>query len=136
MQKDETNQPVRFGPFAITGLQGQVLRRGRPLALSPKAVAMLWTLAQRPGQVVSKDELFRAVWPETIVSEGVLTSRIRELRQALGDAAGKARYIETVSRRGYRFIAPIAPPPPVASSQYSVVSREEERQPATGNRQK
>src|SRR5262245_10364175 len=107
MIKDETNPQVSFGQFEITGGQGQVLRRGRPLALSPKAVAVLWTLVQRPGQVVSKEELFTAVCPETVVSERVLTSRIRELRQALRDSAGKARYIETVSRRGYRFIAPL-----------------------------
>ena len=104
MAKDEVTQAVHFGPYEITGAQGQVLHRQRPLALSPKAVAVLWTLVQRPGQVVSKEELFEAVWPDSVVSEGVLTSRIREVRQALRDPRAKPRYIETVSRRGYRFI--------------------------------
>jgi len=111
MEKGEANQTLCFGPYEITGAKGQVLQRNRPLALSPKAVAMLWTLVQQPGQVVSKEELFTAVWPETVVSEGVLTSRVRELRQALGDTTATPRYIETVSRRGYRFIAPLSPQP-------------------------
>ena len=122
MEKGETNQALHFGPYEITGDKGQVLQRNHPLALSPKAVAVLWTLVQRPGQVVSKEELFTAVWPETIVSEGVLTSRIRELRQALGDTTAKPRYIETVSRRGYRFIEKV--------SQESAVSRQEGRRKA------
>ena len=122
MEKGEANQAVRFGPYEITGAQGQVLQRNRPLALSPKAVAVLWMLVQRPGQVVSKEKLFTAVWPETVVSEGVLTSRVRELRQALGDTTAKPRYIETVSRRGYRFIEK------VVRSQQSVDRREEEGQ--------
>ena len=119
MEKGEANQALHFGPYEITGAQGQVLQRNHPLALSPKAVAVLWTLVQRPGQVVSKEELFTAIWPETVVSEGVLTSRIRELRQALGDTTAKPRYIETVSRRGYRFIEKV--------SQESAVSRQEGR---------
>ena len=91
---------------------------------------MLWTLVQRPGQVVSKEELFTAVWPETVVSEGVLTSRIRELRQALGDTTATPRYIETVSRRGYRFIEK------VSRSQPSVDRREEESQKSKVKAQK
>src|SRR5262249_55272330 len=77
-------------------------------------------LVQRAGQVVSKDELFQAVWPDTVVSEGVLTSRIRELRQALRDPTAKPRYIETVSRRGYRFIAPLSSPQPVQGLKFNV----------------
>jgi len=100
MEKVEANQAVHFGPYEITGAQGQVLQRNRPLALSPKAVAVLWTLVQRPGQVVSKEKLFTAVWPETVVSEGVLTSRVRELRQALGDGECPAVCAAAVGSRG------------------------------------
>jgi DNA-binding winged helix-turn-helix (wHTH) protein/predicted ATPase len=112
----KSNQPLHFGPYVVTGLNGQVLRRDRPLPLSPKAVAVLGVLASRAGQLVSKDELFAAVWAETVVSEGVLTNCIRELRQALGDTPAKPRYIETVHRRGYRFLAE------VVSSQQPVVN--------------
>ena len=107
MQKDEQLPALHFGAYKITGAPGQILCRSRPLALSPKAVAMLWTLAQRARQVVSKEELFAAAWPETIVSEGVLTNCIHELRPALGETTAKPRYLETVPRRGYRFIAEV-----------------------------
>ncbi len=110
MQKDEQFPALHFCSYKITGANGQILRRSRPLALSPKAVAVLWTLAQRAGQVVSKEELFAAAWPETIVSEGVLTNCIHELRQALGETTAKPRYLETVPRRGYRFIAEVQSP--------------------------
>lgn len=122
MKKDESNQSVFFESWEITGFGGQVLRRGRPLALSPKAVAVLWTLIQRPGHVVSKEELFAAVWPDTIVSEGVLTNRIQEIRHALRDTPTKARYIETVSRRGYRFLPTVTTHPLVPRSTFHVPS--------------
>jgi len=64
---------------------------------------------------VTKDALFAAVWPETMVSEGVLTNCIAELRQALGDDAKRPRFIATVHRRGYRFIAPLSTPAPAPS---------------------
>src|SRR5262245_41494494 len=92
------------------------------ILLTPKAFALLRYLAERAGQLVTKDELLKAVWPEVIVSEGVLTTHIGVLRQALGDAAKALQYIETVHRRGYRFIAPLSTTHPVASSQHSVVS--------------
>lgn len=116
MEKFEQNSSLRFWPYDVTGINGQLLRRDRPLPVSPKAVAVLWVLASRAGQLVSKDDLFATVWAETVVSDGVLTSCIHELRQALGDAASKPRYIETVHRRGYRFLAE------VVSRQYPVAS--------------
>ncbi|MBI3798262.1 MAG: AAA family ATPase, partial [Deltaproteobacteria bacterium] len=104
----------------------ECLRRGEQvIQLTPKAFALLRYLAERPQQMVTKDELLKAVWPEVIVSEGVLTTHIGVLRQALGDNAKAPRYIETVHRRGYRFIAPLNPSPPVVSSQLSVVSSDE-----------
>jgi DNA-binding winged helix-turn-helix (wHTH) protein len=86
-------------------------------------------LVERPSHLVTKEELLSAIWPETIVSEGVLTTHVRAIRQALGDNAKAPRYLETVHRRGYLFIAPLTTTPPVVSkeggvvsSQYSVVS--------------
>ena len=75
-------------------------------------------LASQAGQVVTKEALIETVWPETVVSEGVLTACINTLRQALGENAQQPRYIATVHRVGYRFVAPVtrggAPPPPAA----------------------
>jgi len=84
--------------------------------LTPKALAVLRHLLQQPGQGVSKEEFFRAVWADTVVSDAALTSCIQELRQALHDDARSPRYIETVHRRGFRFIGK------VVSDQLSVVS--------------
>jgi len=69
-----------------------------------KALAVLCHFVQHPGQLVTKDDLFAAAWPETVVSDATLASCIQEIRQALGDDAKRPRYIETVHRRGFRFI--------------------------------
>jgi DNA-binding winged helix-turn-helix (wHTH) protein len=79
----------------------------RPLHLTPKAVRVLHYLLEHAGQLVTKVELFQSVWPETMVSDGVLTNCIGELRQALEDLAQAPRFIQTVHRRGYRFLAPV-----------------------------
>ena len=84
--------------------------------LRGKTFAVLYCLLEHPGQLVSKEALFNAVWPETYVSDVVLMGCIHQLRKALGDNTQKPRFIETVHRRGYRFIAD------VVSSQHSVVS--------------
>src|SRR5262249_15757099 len=69
---------------------------------------------ENPGRLVTKEELLQAVWPETYVSEGLLSTYIRDLRAALGDDPEAPRFIETVVRRGYRFIAPLMTAPPAA----------------------
>lgn len=121
MQKDEWDHGLLFGSYHLTGPTGQLLRRKRPLALSRKAMAVLWTLAGRAGHLVSKEALLSAVWPETIVSEGVITNCIGELRRALGDNAKTPRYIETVHRMGYRFIGAVAADAaPVSRSTFEV----------------
>jgi len=92
-QLDIVNECVWYGKQAIQ--------------LTPKAFALLRYLVERPRQLVTKEELLTAVWPEVIVGEGVLTTHIGVIRQALGDKAKAPRYIETVHRRGFRFIAPV-----------------------------
>ncbi len=72
--------------------------------LPPKVFAVLRLLVAQAGQLVTKESLLQAVWPEAVVSEAVLTSCIGELRKALGDTAQAPRFIQTVHRRGYRFI--------------------------------
>src|ERR1051325_5428399 len=82
-------------------------RRGsgaREVKLTPKALSLLSYLAEHAGEVVTKDELFAAVWPEATVGDAALVTCIQELRSALKDDASQPRYIETLHRRGYRFI--------------------------------
>jgi DNA-binding winged helix-turn-helix (wHTH) protein/predicted ATPase len=79
------------------------------LELTPKAFAVLRYLVEHPQRLITKDDLLAAVWRDVIVSEAALTSCIRDLRQALGDSSRAPRYIETVHRRGFRFIGPIEP---------------------------
>jgi predicted ATPase/DNA-binding winged helix-turn-helix (wHTH) protein len=112
---------VCFGAFRLDLGDERLWRGQEALPLSPKAFAVLRYLLSHAGQLVTKDALFAAVWPETSVSEWALTVTIRALRRALGDQARRPQFIETVHRRGYRFIAPVtlaAPPlgrtPPAA----------------------
>lgn len=98
---------VTFGPFQLDVANGCLWREGQVQKLTLKAFALLCCLVERAGQVVTKEDMFRVVWPDTIVGEAVLTVCIRELRQVLGDDAKAPQYIETVHRRGYRFIAPL-----------------------------
>jgi DNA-binding winged helix-turn-helix (wHTH) protein len=112
-----------FDTFRLDTQNECVWRGEQALQLTPKTFALLRYLAERPGQLVTKDELLKVVWPEVVVSEGVLTTHIGVIRQALGDKAKVARYIETVHRRGYRFIAPLTTTQPVVSSASSPRSR-------------
>jgi class 3 adenylate cyclase/tetratricopeptide (TPR) repeat protein len=96
-------------------LANECLWRGdQALALRPKTFALLRYLVAHPGQLLTKAVLLEALWPETMVSEVVLAVRIRELRQVLGDTAHAPRFIETVHRRGYRFIGQLPTAPPAA----------------------
>jgi len=104
------SQSVAFGHYRLDPRRG--LWRGRQeVKLAPKTLALLRFLLERAGDVITKDEVFGAVWPETVVSDGALTSCIRELRKALEDDARQPRYIETLHRRGYRFIARVVSVP-------------------------
>lgn len=82
----------------------------RRLELMPRAYAVLRHLVDHPGRLITKDELFGTVWSGAVVSEAALTSCIRDLRRALDDSPRAPRYIETVHRRGFRFIGPVSPP--------------------------
>jgi TolB-like protein/DNA-binding winged helix-turn-helix (wHTH) protein/cytochrome c-type biogenesis protein CcmH/NrfG len=97
-----------FGRYVLDLTRGCLLSDGREIPLRPKTFAVLTYLVQRPGQLVSKDELFEAVWPGLIVTDDTLVQSIGELRRVLGDAESKL--ITTVPRRGYRFDSEAAPP--------------------------
>ncbi|MBA2301997.1 MAG: PD40 domain-containing protein [Acidobacteria bacterium] len=97
----------RFGPFRID-VGERLLRRGdNVLPLTPKAVDTLVALVESRGRLVSKDELMARLWPDTFVEEANPTNQISLLRKALGDNAAEPTYIETVPRRGYRFVADV-----------------------------
>jgi adenylate cyclase len=97
----------RFGPFALDPAAFRLTKEGQPVAASPKVLDLLRYLLDRPSALVTKDELFKAVWPDVIVSDNALTQAVSELRQLLGDDPAKPTYIQTVARRGYRFVAAI-----------------------------
>jgi DNA-binding winged helix-turn-helix (wHTH) protein len=99
-----SQQEITFGRYRLHPRGGLVLGT-REVHVTPKALALLRFLAERPGQVVTKEELFQAVWPETVVGDAALVTCIQELRKALRDDARRPRYIETLHRRGYRFVA-------------------------------
>lgn len=93
-----------FGPFCLDADERVLLRDGRLVSLPAKAVTTLLVLIQRKGQVVNKDVLMDEVWPNEFVEEGNLAQHIFILRRALGESTQTPRYIETVPRRGYRFL--------------------------------
>src|SRR5918993_5803119 len=97
----------RFGPFFLDGASFRLMQGDAPLAASPKVIDLLLYLCARPSTLVSKDELFRALWPDVAVTDNALTQVISELRQTLGDDPAKPRFVQTVARRGYRFIAAV-----------------------------
>jgi DNA-binding winged helix-turn-helix (wHTH) protein len=127
----QAEQTLSFGLYRLAPTSGQVWRGTHEVKLTPKALAVLCALVQQPGQVVSKEELFRTVWPDTVVSDAALTVCIQELRHLLRDAARKPRYIETVHRRGFRFIAPLTTAQPVQGSKFKVQSSKSEPTPYT-----
>lgn len=94
-----------FGPFQIDAAERLLLRDGETVPLTPKAFDLLLVLVENRGHLLEKDELMQRLWPDTFVEETNLSNNISLLRKALGDDAGEHRYIETVPRRGYRFIA-------------------------------
>jgi DNA-binding winged helix-turn-helix (wHTH) protein/tetratricopeptide (TPR) repeat protein len=96
-----------FGPFVLDAGAFRLSRDGAPVTASPKVLDLLRYMLDRPSTLVTKEELFRAIWPDVIVSDNALTQAVSELRQALHDDPSKPTYVQTVARRGYRFVAPV-----------------------------
>src|ERR1041384_1769101 len=101
----QDNHSYEFGRFRLKTAERVLLREGEPVPLTPKVFDILVTLVEHGGQVVAKDDLMKRVWPNTLVEEGNLTQNISLLRKALGESPGGVQFIETVPRRGYRFVA-------------------------------
>jgi adenylate cyclase len=96
-----------LGPFRLDTQNDLLLRGSEPAALGRRAIALLRALVERPGALVSKDAMIEAAWPGQAVEESNLTVQIAALRRVLGEAPGGDRWIETMPRRGYRFIGPV-----------------------------
>lgn len=103
----EARVVYEFGPFRVDPSESRLLRDGIPVAVTPKAFETLVALLSHAGRLVEKAELLRQVWPDTVVEESSLSQHVYLVRKALGDERGEARCIETVPKRGYRFVAPV-----------------------------
>ena len=104
---EQTREFYEFGLFRVKSDE-RVLMRGQDLvSLTPKAFDILLALLESDGRIVPKDDLMKKVWPNTFVEEGNLTQNVSLLRKALGESANGPQFIETVPRRGYRFVAPV-----------------------------
>lgn len=104
----QANPIYEFGPFRLDASRHLLLRGGQVVPLTTKAFDTLLALVEQQGRLVERDELIRQVWPDTVVEEGNLTVTISMLRKALSEGPSENRYIETVPRRGYRFVASVS----------------------------
>ena len=95
----ERGPSYEFSPFVLDTMQHALLRDGNPVALTPKTYDMLLLLIRNSGRMLSKEELMKALWPDSFVDESNLTQQISMIRRALGDSASEPRYIVTVPCR-------------------------------------
>ena len=95
----------RFGPFQLDAGEQLLLRDGQRVYLTPKDFELLLRLIKNRGHILEKEELMKEMWPDTFVEEGNLNRHISTIRKALGEKQQRREYIETIPRRGYRFIA-------------------------------
>lgn len=132
-ERDPANPIRRFGVFETNSVTGELTRNGLKQKLQDQPFRILAMLLDRPGELVTREELQTALWPEAEYGEFEqgLNTAVKKVRQALGDSADNPRFIETIPRKGYRFIAPVQTPPPLASSAtVPLAEPEAEPQPA------
>jgi len=116
-----------FGSYRLDAVERVLLRDGQPVTLPPKDLETLLVLVERAGHIVEKEELLEKVWPGVFVEEGNLARHIFNLRQVLGDSPDGRKYIETIPKRGYRFVAAVQEDPE-ATAPYSTVQDSEQAQ--------
>ncbi len=105
------SEELRFGPWRARRGTGELWGPEGVERLEPKVMELLFLLAARPDQAVSREELLQRLWPDVTVGEDALARAVFKLRKALGDEARAPRYIETLPKRGYRFLAQSGPEP-------------------------
>ena len=112
-QSADPHRILCFGSFEVDVVSGELRRQGLKIRLQDQPFRLLVLLLDRAGDVVTREEVRETLWPaDTYVDfDHSLNTAVRKLREALGDSAEAPRYVETIARRGYRFIAPVAPRP-------------------------
>src|SRR5215475_15067723 len=95
---------IAFGPFCLDVTHGRLRRGEQVIHLRPRSLALLRYLAEHPARLVTKAELWQHVWAGAHVTDAVLRASVKEIRAALGDVAAAPHYLETVGRRGYRWL--------------------------------
>jgi DNA-binding winged helix-turn-helix (wHTH) protein/TolB-like protein len=115
---DPSSARVRFRGFELDRRSGELVKAGSRLRLQEAPLRVLQALIERPGEIVTREELRRRLWPDdTFVDfDNGLNTAVNRLRGSLGDSAEKPKFVETVGRRGYRFIAALEGPPPAAEA--------------------
>src|SRR5919198_1440421 len=107
MRSPQTHTSYRFGPFELDSTRRRLMRAGEPVLVSDRHLEILSLLAANAGQVISKDELIEAAWKDVAVADNSIEQAISGLRKTLGHQPDGSQYIETLTRRGYRFRAPV-----------------------------
>lgn len=122
----------QFGPFQLNPASGELLKQGKRVRLQDQPFRLLAILVERPGQVVTREELRNRIWPENtyVDFDSSLRVAVRKLREALGDDADSPVYIETIPKRGYRFLVPVIAPSNVQEAVQGTVTppRESEKE--------
>ena len=106
-KRPEVSGLYEFGPFVLNTTQRLLIKNGSSVSLAPKAFDLLVVLVQNRGSLVTKDQLYETVWRGVAIEDGSITYHVSLLRKALSDQYGAPRYVATVSKHGYRFIAPV-----------------------------
>jgi Tol biopolymer transport system component/DNA-binding winged helix-turn-helix (wHTH) protein len=105
--EQQNNQCYEFGSYRLAPAEHRLYRNGEVVMLPPKEFDLLLLLVQNPGQVMNRESLIKALWPNTVVEEANLNVHISALRKALAESGAEQHFIETLPRLGYRFIAPV-----------------------------
>jgi DNA-binding winged helix-turn-helix (wHTH) protein len=132
MSEPPAARRYRFGAFEVDATTGELRRQGLRIKLNAQPFQVLLALMEKPGELLTREQIVRELWPDgTFVDyEHGLNSAVNRIREALGDTAGSPRFVETLARRGYRFVAPVErivlidDPPPPASEAPSPVAPE------------
>ena len=103
----QVGHSYEFGPFRLIPEERQLLRNNQPVPLTPKSFDLLLVLVENSGHLLEKAELMKRIWPESFVEEANLSVNVSALRRALGEGPNEHQYLETVQRRGYRFVASV-----------------------------
>src|SRR5687768_18280195 len=112
-----------FGDFRLDASERVLSRRGVTVPLTPKAIDLLLALVEQPGRLLDKETLLKTVWPDTFVEENNLADNIFKLRRVLGEGEHGPKFIETVPKRGYRFVADVRAAGPLTEPGPQLVQR-------------